>query len=154
MSILRERGGIYVLNSDIENIVCRRGDLVAVLTDVLDSTAGYARIKSVTVVAGNVTGLVLDATVTVGAGPTAVAIRFDSGAISVHQINQVSVDTNAVTFTVPFPDNGFIIEGSLVAVGQSSKVYKRLIVASITPGADLTARITLFDEAPNLVALI
>lgn len=154
MTILRERGGIYVLNSDIENIVCRRGDLVAVLTDVLDSTAGYARIKSVTLAAGNVTGLVLDATVTVGTGPNAVAIRFDSGAISVHQVNQVSVDTNVLTFTTPFPDNGFIIEGSLAAVGQSSKVYKRLIVASITPGADLTARITLFDEAPALVALI
>jgi hypothetical protein len=83
-----------------------------------------------------------------------VAIRRDNGQITVHQITQSGVETDTVTFVTPFADSPFVIDGVLVSLGLSNKVYRRLIVASITPGADLTCKMALFDESPSLVAQI
>src|SRR5262249_16747140 len=60
----RKRLTFYFGECDAENIVCVRGDLVAVQHDILMNQAGFAYIQSVLTSAGNVTGIVLDDTVT------------------------------------------------------------------------------------------
>jgi hypothetical protein len=43
-------------------------------------------------------------------------------------------------------------DGGLVAVGLIDNATRRMIVYSIEPQEDLTARLTLVDEAPELFA--
>ena len=59
------RSTFYSFDTDIENIVCRRGSLVAIQHDVLTSRAGDARVKTVLTSGPNVTGLILDAEISV-----------------------------------------------------------------------------------------
>lgn len=56
----RERLEFYSGTADIENLVCRVGDLVAINQDMLSSEVGYARIISITKSGSNIIGLTFD----------------------------------------------------------------------------------------------
>jgi hypothetical protein len=91
-----------------------------------------------------------------------VAIRRTDGTTSVHEISNTSGRTATLTFTTPFADDtttgspfdsGSIHEvepGCIVSIGPLTEEYLRMIVMGISPGKDLTARLTLVDEAPEL----
>jgi hypothetical protein len=91
------------------------------------------------------------------------AIRRSDGTISVHALSNSEGMTDTLTFpagtvfnitTTPGPfDSGpipAIAEDCLVVVGELGSEYLRMIVSEITPGPDLTARLVLVDEAPEL----
>jgi len=52
----------------------------------------------------------------------------------------------------PLDDSDVISVGDLAVFGPIEEVYRRMIVTEIKPGADLTATLTLVDEAPELHA--
>ena len=91
-------------------------------------------------------------------------IRHADGSISTHEISNTAGFTSTITFTTPFAnqtmmagpfDSGTVYEieaGCLVAIGPMGREYLRLIVTEIMPGEDLTARLTMVDEAPELWA--
>ena len=91
-------------------------------------------------------------------------IRRADGSISTHEISNLAGLTRTITFTTPFAnqtmtagpfDSGTVYEieaGCLVAIGPLGREYIRLIVTEIAPGEDLTARLTMVDEAPELWA--
>lgn len=58
---VRLRSKIYYGDVDIENIVCRQGDLVGVTHDAINTKAGFARIKSVNRTGDDIDSIVLDA---------------------------------------------------------------------------------------------
>lgn len=153
------RSTFYSFETDIESIVCRRGDLVAVQHDVLTLRAGDARIQTVFTSGGNITGLRLNSIIPCASG-TGVAIRRSGGTVTTHAITNTT-DTDTITFTTPFsiPPGGTIIGfddtngeyGCLVVSGDLATVYKRMLVFTIAPSNELKATITLVDEAPSLV---
>lgn len=59
----RRRLVFYTGTTDLENIACRRGDLVSLAHDTLDKDMGFARISQVLTSGGNITGLVLDGSI-------------------------------------------------------------------------------------------
>jgi len=148
------RNVFYTLEADADALVCRRGDLVVVQSDVLTGQAVAGSVLSKTVVGPNITSLTLDAAVELGAGPNTVVVRGFDGTIRTASVSQASVTTNVLTLTSAMPNSVEIDDGSLVAVGQSGQSLRRLIVTDISPGQDLTCTITLADEAPELLALI
>ena len=93
---------------------------------------------------------------------TGVAIRGTDGVTTVHLLSNATGETNVLTFDAtvsddtwaggPF-DGGAISKigvGCLCVVGNFGSEFKRMVVSEITPGADLTATLTLLDEAPDL----
>jgi hypothetical protein len=168
----RRRLTFYRGTAGIESIVCRRGDLVGVQHDVLDAQAGFARIKEVVVENGMLTGLKLDGTIPLArqdglfAQPhlfavkhifllgarTGLAVRLAEGhgTIVKELADAPQEDSDVVTFATPFAPPDGLEADCLVAAGRLASEYRRMIVFGIEPNADLTAQITLVDEAPEL----
>ena len=150
----QSRNVFYTLEADADAIVCRRGDLVVVQSDVLTGQAVAGSLVSKVVAAGAVTSLTLDGAVELGAGPNAVVIRGLDGTIYSASISEVSVTTNLLTITSVLADSPEIDDGCVVSAGKSGVSYKRLIVTGIAPGENLSCTLSMADEAPELVALI
>lgn len=164
------RGTYYTIEAPAEAIVCRRGSLVAVQHDSLDRHMGAARIVSIeTDAAGDCIALQLDAAIPILDGPvwadiadlaavpdmsaigarSAVRIRRDGGAITLHALAGPAGSSDRIQPVEPIPADGLSID-TLVAVGRAGAEVLRLIVWSMEPREDLTWTLTLVDEAPQL----
>lgn len=166
------RSAIYSFEAPVESIVCRRGSLVGVSHDILLKQTAAARIFEIYRNASNlITGMRLDAPIDqyntndmhatadmhavadmrlVGL-KSSVAIREDDGTNVIQPLTVAANTTSdVITFTTPYDDGLQVQIGNLIIAGTSGKEYKRLIVSEIAPGSDLTATLTLVDEAPEI----
>lgn len=165
-----QRSVFYSLQAPAEAIVCRRGSLVGVQHDSLDSQTGSGRVIDVGIDgSGNVTSITLDASVPILNEPdmlsvanmltvsdllavgarTAAVIRRD-GSRTIHAVSNATGETDTLTFSPAISAAG-LSEGALVATGNLGSETLRLIVFSIAPNDELTATLTLVDEAPGIV---
>lgn len=168
---VERRSVFYSLDVPAEAIVCRRGSLVGVSHDMLSAYAGSGRVVAATYnSAGLITALRLDSAVPVVNEPdmlavadllsvpdllivgqlTGAAIR-RQGSRTIHALSNVTGETDLLTFSAPISAVG-ILEGVLVVVGPKREEYLRMIVFEVTPREDLTATLTLVDEAPGIAA--
>lgn len=173
------RGTFYRLDTDIQNIVCRRGSLVGYMCDFLSKRYGDGLIVSKTISGGNITGLVLDSEIPItnvadmhaitdmhavadmhDVGiTTGIVIRHTDGTLSSHTLSNATGSTNTLTFATPIADDATIQGfadtnhqyGCLVIAGALGAIYRRMLVQSVQPTNDLKATLTLVDEAPALV---
>ncbi len=166
------RSAIYSFDAPVESIVCRRGSLIGLNHDILLNHTGSARVtKVVRDTSGDVVAVHLDATIDLRytgdmlsitdmlAVPdmldvgiqSAVAIRHTNGNNSIHVVTSDG-ETDIIEFAEPYSDTRKIKVGCLLVCGAIGKEYKRLIVSEISPASDLTATLTLVDEAPELWA--
>jgi hypothetical protein len=174
-----DRSTFYYLNTDIEAIVCRRGDLVGINVDVLDRRFGSALIKTVNQSSGNIVSLLLESQLSIvneldmhhvadmpavadmhDVGiQTGVAIRRRDGTTTVHPLSTATGFTNLLTLTTPIAATSTIkglddtdqTYGCLAVVGAVGSEYRRLLVSAIAPDQDFRFGLTLVDEAQNLV---
>lgn len=167
---LHHRFVYYYGEADVEHLVCRRGDLVAVQHDIIHNKAGFANVKEVLTSGPNVTGLVLNGTV-----PTSedlwftggwftgswfttprygASIRLKNGTIITHEITgEPSEDESlTITFVTPFaiPGGSALAAGCLVATGELGTSFKRMKVFDIQSKQELRAQLTFVDEAPQI----
>ena len=173
------RSTFYYLDSDVETLVCRKADLVAIQFDILSKYAGDGIIRSKIMSGSNITGFVIDGSVPITSAPdmhattdlhavadmhlvgytTGIAIRRNDGTISTHQISNASSDTDTLTLSTPIADPGTIVGlnegngtyGCMLTVGRVASEYRRVLVSGITPTKGLMCTLTLVDEAPALV---
>jgi hypothetical protein len=143
MAQMKLRPEVYVLNTDLEYLVCNRGDRVKVVHDVPMWGLGSGRVKNRV----STTQLELDETMPMTAG-TVYTVRFRS-----------KTGSSIVRNVVPKPQDGYynIIElnaavtvseadaGDLFLFGEISQESQDLLVLSIEPSTNNTARITLVD---------
>lgn len=159
----------YSLTAPAEHIVCRKGDLVGVQHDMLSSQAGWGRIADIRYDGEDVSAIVLDNEVPVQREPgvkevvdfhdvddvralgqtTAIAIRRAGAPITVHELTNQTGEAATLTFEEPIVADGLEL-GCLVSVGPLGRPFQRLIVTNIDPREDLTAVLTMVDEAPQL----
>ncbi len=143
---LKLRPEVYTLNVDIENMACSRGSLVRCAHDVTLWGAGWGRIKSVT--GSPATAFTTDETLVMdGISTYVVRVRRSDGTQVVQQVATVIGNTNTLTPTAPVSG---IAEGDLVILGIQGNESADLKIIRIEPGADLTAKLTLVDAAPNI----
>lgn len=164
---LKYRNALYSFNTDIEHLYATKGSLVALSTDIIQFHHSSARVVSVQTSGPNITGLTLDEKLRVSSmndlgtipdlgvvpdlgsvGSPGVLIQLKSGSTLVKEIVN-SGDSEVITFTTPFAASD-IEEGCLVACGPLASETKRMIVLGVAPAADLQAKVTLVDEAPEL----
>lgn len=145
----RLRPEVFSFNTDIEYIVCTRGDLIRLTHDVLLVGLGAARIKNIADDGENVTAVTVDDAFFIEAEKTyAIRIRKADGISLVKQVFAAPGLTKTLSFTPPFD----LVEtpglGDLVLFGEYGQESIECIVKSIEPQSDLTARITCVDAAP------
>jgi hypothetical protein len=144
------RPEVYEGEADLEHILCNRGDLVRVTHDVPLWGLGEARVNALVTSGPNTTGLVLDAPVTmVGGTAYSVRVRQASGSV-VHGLTTVAGTQTQVDLATPVATASGPALGDLVLFGQTGTESAELIVRSIEPQADLGARISFVDYAPEI----
>lgn len=149
----RLRPETYSFSTDIEHIVCTRGDLVRLTHDIMLVGLGSARIKAITTDGGApeyITGFTVDDTFTMEAGLSyAVQLRTTGGSFLTLAVNTVAGETKTLTLTTPYLLSSFDgAAGDLITFGESGQESLECIIKSIEPQSDLTARVTCVDAAP------
>jgi len=145
---LKLRPETYSLNTDMEYLVCNRGDLVRVQHDVPSWGVGTARIKTYV----NSTTLVLDNDVPLVAGSNyTIRIRTATGTSVTRTLtaiatsgyySQISV-TAALSSTEGAVDN-------LVLLGLLDSESQQCLVLSIEPTTNGSAKITMVDYTADM----
>lgn len=174
---MRYRLNVYSFLTDLQYLMSDRGSVVNLNTDVISAIYGFARIIEVhrQDVSGvtKIVALTLDDALPMRtpegndifalsnlfepadifniAIATGIAIQARDGDETLGQTSQTG-HQKFIQFTTPLTDDTEIVEGCLVVAGTVGSVSRRCIVLNVEPGPDLTARLTLIDEAPEIFA--
>jgi hypothetical protein len=142
----RLRPETYTLSADMEYIVCTRGDLVRVAHDIPEWGTGTGRIKSFV----NTTTLVLDEPILLDANTSyKIRIRTAANGSVLRDVSQVSVQNYYSTIVLNSPITSVEgAAGNLVMLGLPNLESVELIVTSVEPSSNLTAKLTLVDYSP------
>ncbi|ASR06694.1 hypothetical protein CHY08_05950 [Rhizobium leguminosarum bv. viciae] len=143
---LRLQRETYTLTTDFENLVCTRGDRVRVNHDTVLWGLGAGRVSQVSASPDTVT---IDDTFTMESGKTySMRFRLEDGTSIVRQI--IGADGEFRTFTLV--DSGDLpMRGDLALFGENGFESVVLRVKGITAQADLSAKIELVDDAPQIL---
>ena len=141
----------YTLNVDFEHLVCTRGDLVRVMHDVPLWGVGTSRINTVT----STTQIVLDDGIYLESGKTyTIRVRTQAGEFVSKTIGTIaqSQEYTNITVTSAFASTGSsaVTRGDLIIIEEITTETAELVVISIEPQDNITARLTLVDYSSEL----
>lgn len=145
---LKLRPETYSLNVDMENLLCNRGDLVRVQHDVPMWGLGSGRIKNRT----SSTVIELDEAVPMDAGVQyTIRIRLADGTNITRTVASKPSDGyyDSITLTSSVTSTE-AASGNLFMFGALNSETVQLIVQSIEPMDNLTAKLTLVDYSPDV----
>ena len=141
----------FTITTDVENLVCTRGDLVRVTHDIPLWGLNAGRIKSFTTSSGNITTITLDETVTMESGKSyGIRIRTSSGSSVTANVATSAGETNTLTLSSTLSTSSGVAEGDLIMFGERSEESVECLVNAIRPSNDLTAEIELVDYSPAI----
>ena len=150
MAQLALRPETYTLNVDFEYLVCNRGDVVRVTHDVPLWGNGSGRIKNCVIGSPTIT-LTEDIYLEQGKVYN-IRVRSNTGASVLKPI--VSPTTtgfySTVALTTNLTSNDNINIDDLFMLGEVTKESQELVVLSIEPSSNVSARLTLADYSPEI----
>lgn len=148
MAQLLLRPETYTLNVDFEYLICTRGDLVRVTHDVPMWGTGSARIKSCSQLSNEID---LTEELLLEAGKQYnIRVRTQTGASELITISSITSTGYYSTITISGQLPAGVNNDDLVMVGEVNKETQELIVLSVEPGSDMSARLTLCDYSPEI----
>lgn len=171
MGQMEHRKQTYVMETWIENLISRRGDLVELSADILGTRFGYSKVIEVSRGAGVITAIKLEDEIDIVNGPgdlfslgnlflagdlfadnaaSAVSIRLDNGTATTANIAEGVGVWSSLTFQPAIVDSARIAPGCVVAIGQRGLTTRKCIIFEIRRKADERAQVTLIDLAPQL----
>lgn len=143
----------YTLNTDFEYLVCQRGDVIKVTHDVPQWGVGAGRIKNPQV--GSTTISLTEPLYLTTGKSYQILIRTNS------QSNTEGITKNittiattgyydTVTITSAITVNDGLETDNLFMFGEVNKVTQQLVVLSIEPSTNASAKLTLVDYSPQI----
>ncbi len=150
------RPEVYTLNVDFEYLVCNRGDLVRVAHDVPLWGTGTGRIVSVS---GSTITLSEPVYLTTG---TQYQIRIRTNSPSTlpgsensetYFLNPISASGTYTTLTASQAFGDAVESDNLYMLGEIGKESQELVVLSIEPSDNTSARLTLTDYSPEIYTI-
>ena len=172
LAAARARRALYTVTAGAESLIVRRGDLIGVEHDVISQETGRARVVGWTEdPGGNLTTVTLDDSVSLQNEPGwetdapladdddlrplgetyVLAIRSQTGILETWELANATGQTRVLTIANPAPSVA-IHNLALVVVGPRDREFGRFIVTAMEPREDLTARVTMVREAPEIWA--
>lgn len=155
LATIRLRPEVFEFETDVEHLVCTRGDLVLVRYDVPLIGLHSGRVTAVTLdsVTGNVAGVVVDEEITMVSGP-AYAVRFrlsgDGSSVYAPVLANAGIG-HALTFVTPIDIGDPHPEvGDLFMFGEADTETRPMVIKSIVGTRDLGARLSVVDHAPEV----
>ncbi|KTR07328.1 hypothetical protein NS365_04530 [Aureimonas ureilytica] len=143
---LRLRPATYTLNVDFEHLVCTRGDRVRVGHDVLQLGLAWGRVTAVDGARNRVT---LSESIVLGSASYRLRFRLRDGAQRIRDVDSIVGGEGRVVQLAA--DGGAMPEvGDLFALGELTTETAVYRILSIEAQGDLSARVTLVDDAPAI----
>lgn len=147
------RPEVYSFDTSTDHIACNVGDMVFLTHDVplfgLQSAWVVARILDSN---GNVIGLRLDENITQDAGDEyVVRVRLADGRTWTNPVRTIEGVSRDVMFPAIVPATGSPEAGDLLMFGRPNTEVRPVIIKNISVNPDLTATITVVDEAPAVL---
>jgi len=150
-AVAQERPEAYTIFTDVENVVCRRGDFIRLNHEIALIGEGSARIKVVQSNGTHATGVTLDDAVTMLAGKTYnIRARHKDMTQTAIAVVNTENETFSLTFVTPILLASAPKVQDLIGFGQVAKETGDMIVKRIDPGPNLTAKLTVLDLAPQI----
>lgn len=152
LATARLRPETYSFYTDIEHIVCTRGDLIRFTHDVPMFGLMSARVNEIIADESGISGVVIDAEIEMEEGKSYCA-RFrksDGESLEVSLVNASSEKTCVLEFLYVLADDCGIAVGDLLMFGEEGEESAALIVKSIKPQGDLKAKITCVAYNENI----
>lgn len=152
LATARLRPELYQFSTDIEHLVCTRGDLIMLTHDVPMFGLAAARIKALVLLEdGAVGGIELDSAIRQEAGKSySVRCRRADGSSVVLALQTSEEEHHVLTLAVPVEADQAPQAGDLAMFGETGHESVSLVVKSIVPQGDLTACLTCVDAAPEI----
>lgn len=148
------RPEIHSFYADVEHLVCTRGDPIRFTHDVCLIGLGSARVVSVQGDGGdpeNAVSVTFDNDLTMEDGKNySVRFRLADGTTLLKQLETDNGTARTYNFKTPFLMTEAPAAGDLAMFGELGKESLDLIILSIDPGPDYTARIRAVDAAPEI----
>jgi sulfur carrier protein ThiS len=138
----------FMFKQDMEYLTYQRGSRVAVTHDVILIGLAYGRIKEAVLTGADVTGVILDETVTMEDGKDyGIGIRTSSMGQVTRQVVTSPGQTNQLTFISPIEGTGspaqpVIVGGEVFGFGLHGQETDDFSILSIMPDANFKAQIT------------
>jgi hypothetical protein len=153
LAVARLRSNSYSWATDVEHLICNRGDLVYFASDVIAMGLGWGRVKSIMLDGnGNVTQLTVDEPQTVSDLTKTYAMRFrcQDGSAKLSVVTfQVDQAVSAFVLSTPTPG---INPGDLFLFGVQGQDSVPMLINKIEPTTDLAAKVTAVDAAPAVLS--
>lgn len=143
----------YSFYTDVEHIVCTKGDLVRVTHDVPLWGIAAGRVKAIQTSGSNTIGVTVDEELIMSAAKS-YTLRF-RGADGVTILSPLVTDPGSkttVVFVTLIVTTGGPQVGDLAMFGETGAESVELIVNNIQPGPNETARLECLDAAPAVHA--
>lgn len=151
LAVLKLRPERYAFYADVENLVATRGDLIRVTHDVPLWGVATGRIKSITDNGTHATAVVMDSIMTMVFGNTyGIRFRLEDGSTLLAAIDTDVGNQTTLTFTTPILLANAPEVDDLGLFGETDEESVELLILSIEPGEDLTARIVCVDYSPAI----
>jgi hypothetical protein len=150
MAQLKMRPEIFSLNVDFEYLVCNRGDVVRVTHDVPLWGSGSGRIKNCA--AGSATITLTEDIYLESGKPYNIRVRTNAGISALKALTAITTTGyyNSITLTAPLTSGDNINSDDLFMLGEVSKESQELVVLSIEPSGNVSAKLTLADYSPQI----
>lgn len=146
------RPELYQFTTDIEHLVCTRGDMIRLTHDVPMFGLASARISALGFNgSGDIDSIVLDNDITQEAGKSyCLRCRSIDGSSIVLTLVTEAGQGRTVTLATPLLAGDSLQVGDLAMFGESGQESVALVVKSIVPQGDLSARLSCVDAAPEI----
>lgn len=151
IAVARLRPEVYEFETDLEHLVCSRGDLVLLTHDVPLLGLAAGRIQQLNHGGGGeLLSIDVDEACPMDAvGPYTIRVRFGDGLIWSRSIIAIAGEHRKLFFTVPVPAGDPKPQrGDLFVYGPTGQETRELVIKSIDIDRDLGGRITAVDHAP------
>jgi hypothetical protein len=144
----------YMIDVDVENLIVSRGDPCVLAVEAIDEITGQGRVLTVTQSAGAAVSVTTDEILTLdSAASYTMRVRKSDGSSFDRALTTpgTSGEYSSFTFAVSIPaGDPQPVAGDLVLVRKTTQTYRRCVVTQIEHRAELSARVSLADEAPDV----
>ena len=148
-AVTKLRRSVYSIKTDVEFIMCSKGDLIEYSGDAAMIGSAYGRIKKLIMENGLIAGIVSDTLLEFDEG-VEYGLRVRNARSGIKTVYVQNTGTSDYWCRFEAPIEGGIQEGDLFTFGVRGRITKELVVLEMIPGENLTAELKCVDLAPAI----
>lgn len=148
-AVTKLRRSVYSIKTDVEFIMCSKGDLIEYSGDAAMIGSAYGRVKELIMENGLIAGIVSDTLLEFDEG-VEYGLRVRNARSGIKTVYVQNTETSDYWCRFEAPIEGGIQEGDLFTFGVRGRITKELVVLEMIPGENLTAELKCVDLAPAI----